>query len=249
METIDNKALIWNQRNQGQGEPYKKYVTDPLILKLCQPIKNKIVLEQGCGNGHLAKKIARAKPKRLILLDYYQGNLQCAKNNLTNCACHLKFIRADLNIKINIPSASVDIVTSSMVLSEIKNFQLAIKDTYRLLKRKGSYIIAVIHPAYILKKYLEEKLTGQKARKIIPTRDYFDSKKSNFILGLETHKIIKAPHFNRTIEDYTNALKKAGFNLEQIYEPQVNQSLLKAAPRFKDDIDCPISLILKVSKS
>jgi ubiquinone/menaquinone biosynthesis C-methylase UbiE len=167
-----------------------------------------VILEQGCGNGHLAKKIVRAKPKKLILLDYYQGNLQCAKNNLTNYGCNLNFIQADLNMKINLPSASVDIVTSSMVLSEIKNFQLAIKETYRLLKRKGSYIIAVIHPAYILKKYLEEKLTGKKARKIIPARNYFDTSKSNFILGLETHKIIEAPHYNRTIENYNQYLEK-----------------------------------------
>lgn len=249
MEITDNKALIWNQRNQGQGEPYKKYVTDPLILKLCQPIKNKVILEQGCGNGHLAKKIVRAKPKKLILLDYFQGNLQCAKNNLANCDCPLKFIRADLNIKINLPSASIDIVTSSMVLSEIMNFRLAIQETYRLLKKNGLYVITVVHPAYTYKNYLQEKLTSRKALKIIPARNYFDSRKSKFILGLETHRIIKAPHYNRTIADYTDALKTAGFNLEQIYEPQINQSLLKAAPRFKDDIDCPISLILKVSKS
>ncbi len=249
MEIKDHKAIIWNRRNQGQGEPYKKFVIDPLILKLCQPVKNKIILEQGCGNGHLAKKMARSQPKELILLDYFQGNLQCAKNNLPSCNSKLKFFQADLNKKIKLKSNSIGIVTSSMVLSEIQNFQLAIQETYRLLKKNGVYIIAIVHPAFTFKKYLQAKLTGQKSRKIIPPRDYFDSRKSNFILGLETHKIIKAPHYNRTIADYTKALKDTGFNLEQIYEPQINKKLLQSAPRFKDDADCPISFILKAIKN
>src|SRR4030042_2967464 len=124
MKITDNKALIWNQRNQGQGEPYKKFIIDPLILKLCQPIKNKIILEQGCGNGHLAKKLAQAHPQKLILLDFFPGNLQCAKINLADCDCKLQFLQADLNKKVRLKSASIDTITSSMVLSEIPNLKL-----------------------------------------------------------------------------------------------------------------------------
>ncbi|MCX6744373.1 MAG: class I SAM-dependent methyltransferase, partial [Candidatus Parcubacteria bacterium] len=207
-----------------------------------------VVLEQGCGNGHLAKKIAQAHPQKLILLDFFPGNLQCAQSNLANANCKLQFLQADLNKKVRLKSASIDIVTSSMVLSEIPNFQLAIKETYRLLKKNGIYVLAVVHPVFTFKKYLQEKLTGEKSKKIIPSRNYFDSRKSDFILGLETHKIIKAPHYNRTIADYTKSLKDAGFNLEQIYEPQINMDLLRSAPRFKADNDCPISFIIKAIK-
>jgi len=248
MNKFDYKAEIWDQRNKGQGEPYKRFVTDPLILRLCQPIKNKVVMDQGCGNGHLAKKICRCKPKKLILLDFFEGNLLCAAKNLEKNKFPIILKRADLNKKISLPPKSVDIVTSSMVLSEILNYQTAIKETYRLLKRNGIYIIALIHPVYNYKKYLTEKLTGQKSKKITPSRNYFDPRKSNFILGLETHSIIKAPHYNRAIQDYADALSKAGFKLWQIYEPQIPKNLLRIAPRFKTDLDCPIALIIKAKK-
>lgn len=246
----DKKAKIWDNRNKSSGEPYKKYVIDPILFKLAGSFKGKVIVDQGCGNGYLALKVAKKLPKKLILVDLFPGNLDFAKRKLYFQKCETKFIQADLNYPSPIMSDSVDIVISSMVLPEIKNYQTVILDTHRILKNNGIYLISLVHPIFVFKKYLEAKFL-KKASKISPPRHYFDNGKSKFILGLDTHKqdLIEAPHYNRTVSDYLNKLTSSGFIIESLLEPKVTPKLLEIAPRFKNDKDCPISLIIKTRKS
>jgi ubiquinone/menaquinone biosynthesis C-methylase UbiE len=245
----DINAEIWDQRNSGEGEAYKRYITDPLIIELAKPICGKVVLEQGCGNGHLARKLARENPAKVVLLDFYEGNLECARRNLESLTSQFMYVQADLNKPLDLESLSIDIVTSSMVLSEIDNLHKAIQETYRILNFGGVYVFTVIHPTYIFKRYLQEKQTGKPNKKVIPARSYFDRERSAFILGVETHAEIRAPHYNRTVQDYIDVLLSAGFSIERILEPELNEELLRVAPRFSEDLDCPISLIVKAAKA
>ena len=245
----DTKAEIWNQRNSGEGEPYKRYVTDPLIIELAKPLQGKVVLEQGCGNGHLAKKLARENPKRVVLVDFYEGNLECARRNLKSIDCQFEYVRADLNNPLDLKSSGFDAVTSSMVLSELCNLSTAVRETHRILNAGGVYVLTVTHPAYVFKRYLQERQTGRPNKKIIPARSYFDRQKSEFILGVETHEEIRAPHYHRTIQDYVDVLLSAGFSIQRVLEPELNRELLRAAPRFEEDLDCPISLVIKAVKN
>lgn len=244
----DKKAKIWNERNRGEGEPYKKFILDSLILELARPLSGKIILEQGCGNGHLAKKIAQENPEKMILLDFFQSNLEFSKENLKDNAGHFEYVQSDLNEKLDLPANSIDLVIASMVLTEIENLENAVGETWRILKPNGIYIFTIIHPCYCFKKYLIEKISGVNDKKITPTRSYFEKGKSDFILGLETHEIIKAPHYNRTIQEYIDALLASKFTIEKMAEPQITPELLREADRFNRDLDCPIALIIKAKK-
>jgi len=175
--------------------------------------------------------------------------LEFARKNLQSIKGQFEYVQADLNNPLNLESLSVDIVTSSMVLSEIDNLHKTIQETYRILNVGGVYIFTVIHPTYVFKRNMQEKQTGKPNKKIIPPRGYFDRERSAFILGVETHAEIRAPHYNRTVQDYIDALLSAGFSIKRILEPELNEELLRIAPRFSEDIDCPISLIVKAVKA
>jgi len=243
----DEKADAWNERNKGQGEPYKRYITDPLLIELSKPY-GKIILEQGCGNGHLAVKLAAEKPAKIILLDLYESNLEHARRNLADIACELEFMQADLTQPLSICSSSIDVVTSSMVLPEIEDLTTPIQETFRVLRSGGIYVLLTVHPAYALKEYLKEQFTGEPSKKIIPSRDYFDGCKREFCFRNREENQIRAPHYNRTIQDYADVLLAAGFQLEKIIEPEITPELLEEAPRFEEEIACPISLIIKARK-
>jgi hypothetical protein len=49
-------AEYWNRRAGDSGEAYKRYVLDPIMLKLVNSFTNKTIFELGCGNGYLAEK-------------------------------------------------------------------------------------------------------------------------------------------------------------------------------------------------
>lgn len=120
----DPLAKIWNERNKDDGEPYKKYVIDPILLGLIGDVNNKTILDQGCGNGCLSKKISALKPDKIVMLDLFPGNLSYAKKNLSPSKTPVETICADLNKKLFIKSEQFDLIVSSMVLSEIKNLKL-----------------------------------------------------------------------------------------------------------------------------
>ncbi len=244
----DKKSEIWNRRNKDGGEPYKRLVTDPIILRLIKPTFGKVVVDGGCGNGHLSKKIAKRKPKKIFLLDYYEGNLKFARKNLIGLKGNFKFIQADFQKSIRLDSEIADYVISSFVLNELENIKKINKETFRILKPGGFYVIAVLHPLYDLTQYLSEKLTGQSSKKLKPTLSYFEKGKSSFVFNPGTIYEITAPNYHRTIEDYFFSLKKIGFVIDQIIEPKINMRLLKNAKRFKSDVIFPISLIIKAIK-
>lgn len=135
----DKIAKIWDERNSGDGEPYKKHVIDPLLLELLRPLKGKTVLDQGCGNGHFAKKLAQKNPSKIILLDLYEGNLEFARKNLSACDGEFEFKQCDLNSPLELKSEIIDCIVSSFVLSEIAELSLAVNETFRILKKDGSF--------------------------------------------------------------------------------------------------------------
>src|SRR5262245_57087646 len=45
-------AEFWNERAGDSGEVYKRFVLDPLMLRLVGSLKKKTIIELGCGNGY-----------------------------------------------------------------------------------------------------------------------------------------------------------------------------------------------------
>jgi ubiquinone/menaquinone biosynthesis C-methylase UbiE len=233
-------AEFWNNRAGNDGEPYKRYVLDPIMLKELGPINGKVILELGCGNGYLAKTFLKQEPKKLILADLSKYNLAYAAEKVNDK--RVETLRMDATRAWNIPSSSLHSIYSNMMLNEVKNIKTPIQEAYRCLKKKGKFIFSVTHPSWDLFNRAQE-LAGKPSSKMNGLRGYFERGFASFMMKNEEERNYYVSHFQRPFSDYFQTLKSTGFEIEGIIEPELNQTLLKHHPRFISYKDHPVGLI------
>lgn len=240
---------FWNQISGARGQTYKKYVIDPEMFKLLGSIKNKVVLDLGCGNGYLGQVFLNKGAKKIILFDVSRANIDHAKKRCSSPKA--EFLCQDGTKEWKIRSKSLDIIFSDMMLNEVKNIKTPIKEAARVLKKGGLFVFAVTHPAWDLFEYAKKKFTG--ASPIIPKAGpYFFRGYNHFIMSTESLKPKKGGeykqsynvgHFQRPIEDYFNTTVQADFTIKKIVEPELTSRLLKNFSGYKEMTEHPIGLI------
>lgn len=248
-------AEFWNERAGAQGEVYKRFVLDPLMFKLAGSLKNKTILELGCGNGYLAPKFIKKNPKGLILVDISKHNLEYAKSRINDK--RITYIEQDATTTWRVKNSSINLVYSNMMLNEVENIKAPIKEAYRILKSKGKFIFSVTHPSWDLFIFAQEK-AGIKSKKIKNLGNYFNRGFAKYIMGADSktnptlskkyNQEFEVEHYQRPLSDYFNSLTEAGFSVKKIIEPEPTKELLQNNPRFKAYKDHPIGLIFDCAK-
>lgn len=111
------------------------------IIKAVEPKKGEKIIDLGCGTGYYLYLLSNL-PLNLSLtgFDYDQKALSEAKTMLADKK--IKFIVGNIH-KMPFKENSFDKVVSSEVLEHLENDNLALKETYRILKKGGSLVISV----------------------------------------------------------------------------------------------------------
>jgi ubiquinone/menaquinone biosynthesis C-methylase UbiE len=248
-------ANYWNERAGDNGEAYKRYVLDPLMFKLVGDFKDKVVLELGCGNGYLAPKLLKQSPKRIIMMDISEHNLEHAKARCNDPK--ISFLLHDATEPWKVGSSNIDIVYSNMMLNEVENIKTPIEEGFRVLRGGGVFVFSVTHPAWDLFVYAQEK-AGLPSKKIKDLGGYFWRGFSKFIMSGDSrnkpelrekyNQEFEVEHYHRPIADYFEQLVQAGFVVNRLLEPELTEELLQNNPRFADYKDNPIGLIFYCTK-
>tara|TARA_B100001093_G_scaffold463492_1_gene479599 strand:- start:4039 stop:4779 length:741 start_codon:yes stop_codon:yes gene_type:complete len=154
---------------------------------LNQNVKDKIVLDYGCGVGSLTEKIAKGQPEKIIGIDI---------SNVTIEKAILKAKEANLDIEYKVDncensslnSNSFDIIFGSGILHHL-NLSLSVKEISRLLKKNGEMIfIEPLGTNPIINLY--RKLTPNSRSK-----DEHPFLKEDFIFLKNTYKDVKVKYY------------------------------------------------------
>lgn len=131
---FDSVAPEWKHlRTEAQGDT--SYM-DELIRYLPSYAD---ILELGCGSGALLERILPRKGKT-IGVDYSEAMLDAARSTLGSLAKGVDFRLGYLE-HLPIGDASVDLTVTCMVLHHLTNPREAIKDTWRVLKPGGEFLV------------------------------------------------------------------------------------------------------------
>lgn len=247
-------AEYWNERAGDNGEVYKQFVLDPLLFHELGGFKGKTVLELGCGNGYLSRKFLEAGVERLTLVDISEYNLEYASQKVDSPK--VTFLLQDATKTWNVAGQSQDIIYSNMMLNEVEDIQAVSLEAHKALKPGGVFAFSVTHPAWDLFMYAQEQV-GVEPRKVRGLGGYFRRGHANFMMSTKDRssghtkkrdESFAVDHYQRPVGDYFRAVKQAGFTVENFIEPELTKEILEAAPRFKDYLDRPISMVLICSK-
>jgi ubiquinone/menaquinone biosynthesis C-methylase UbiE len=126
----DHMDALYNSRN-----PLVRFVHRNRLEKIFLHVRGKKVLDAGCGEGHLLKRLSERKAE-YFGADITDAALKKARERVPNG----KFYKMDL-AKLEFPDETFDCVTCSEVLEHIYLYKDVMKELVRVLKKGGLLII------------------------------------------------------------------------------------------------------------
>ncbi len=103
-------------------------------------IKNKTVLDFGCGTGSLSLFLNRLGAKSIIGVDLIENDIVIARNRLTNEK--IDFMLAKNSNSIELENNSIDVIACFDVMEHIIEYKSIIKEWYRVLRPGGKILIS-----------------------------------------------------------------------------------------------------------
>jgi len=217
----------------------------PTFLKIIGNIKNKKILDLGCGPGNVAYFLAK-KGAKVTGVDQSKGMLSIGIEKEGKLEQGIKYIHSDLTkldkvLKNNTYNGAV----FSFVLHNIhpvKAISKILKQTNKKLKKGSSLCILDPHPCF---EFLHNNTdTTRKAQK----KDI--AYKENFPIKITLYPKRGKPtiieHKHKPLQDYINAIASAGFKIEQIEEVTAPKRLRN---KFKEQYKTPYYIITKAIKT
>ncbi|MEX1014457.1 MAG: class I SAM-dependent methyltransferase [Candidatus Paceibacterota bacterium] len=215
------------------------------LVNLLGDLKDKDVLDAGCGQGYLSNIISK-RGGRVIGIDNSKKLISIAKKKYGFSVDNFEV--ENLKNKLTFDNDYFDVVVCSMVLMDFNPIEKTIKEFYRIMKTKGSLIISLPHPAFFTgklhKTFLDKVMNRVPHYDIKKYKEPF--KKMVEINGLSE----KTPFYHRSIEYYVSLLLKNGFSIKGLEEPVLNKDNENDINNFlKLCMEIPPFLLIKAEKS
>lgn len=136
-----------------------KYQVKSSLLKLV-PMKGKIVLELGCGNGFLGEI---AKERGIVIdygVDFTKELLKYAQGK------YKKVVYGDVEKKLPFKNEMIDIILLPEVIAHLKNKNKSLQEIKRILKPSGYMILTMPDRKYLdIKNKVKILIKGTELRK------------------------------------------------------------------------------------
>lgn len=246
-QNIYDNNNFFNQYEELRKENKNKNANDlieiPNFRKLVPDVKNKSILDLGCGYGENDKYYKEQGAKYVLGTDISSKMLEFAEKNNKIDGIEFKKIAMEDISSIN---QKFDIIISSLAFHYIKDFDKLIEDCYKLLNDNGYLVFSQEHPITTCIKYTEHVKEGH----TIIDDKYFGLFSDYNRSGKRTkewfgEEVIK---YHRNFEEIINTLINKGFIIDKILEPIPSKEAIKNNPKYINQYDRPFFLFVRVKK-
>ena len=168
-------------------------------------LKGRRVLDLGCGDGWLSSLLDKAGA-HVIGIDGSARLLELARERYPQ----LTYVQWDLAQGLPEDLAQVDCVVSTMVLMDIPDLTLLVRDLRRALTEDGQLVFVILHPCFYGYKRHYDATSGEWYRKVT---NYYDPQTWR-VESFGGHN-----HYHRNLTYYTELLRTNGFAITRLFEP------------------------------
>ena len=144
-DTEPGKAYnIWSDIYDKQPDNLMLYLDELIFQELLKSvsIRNKKVLDFGCGTGRHWNKLYNKDPEELIGVDISKGMLDVLKEKYPAASIHL----TRDNLLDTITDHSIDTIISTLTIAHIRDLNEAFATWQRIIKAGGNILISDFHP-------------------------------------------------------------------------------------------------------
>jgi ubiquinone/menaquinone biosynthesis C-methylase UbiE len=259
-EQWDEAAEPWVDFVREGKDFYRDEMNNPAFFKLIGNVKGQKILDLACGEGFNTRILAR-KGAKVVGVDFSQRLIEFARQQEKKEKLGIDYFVTDAtNLKM-FPSSHFDVVTCFMALMDIENYQTAIRETARVLRRDDRYIFSIVHPCFEwgdvtpsgqrLGEWKYEEETQDFTRRALHyeiTKYFGKVKLESFWDMKRLKKPFVTTSFHRTLTDYVQALFESGLLIRRLVEPRPTMEGVSEHPQLRKHRKIPQSIIIESIK-
>jgi 2-polyprenyl-3-methyl-5-hydroxy-6-metoxy-1,4-benzoquinol methylase len=226
-----------------EGDPNRVVLLNPALFQILPDVAGKRVLDAGCGEGYLSRKLARLGA-RVTGVDYSQEQLAIAQER-TDPQLGIEYRHGNCEHLDILDPGSFDVVVSNMVLMDLADHQAALKGFGRVLVEGGILVFSISHPCFAAPGHGWVR-DGDGNKLHWKVDRYFSEGPYEQPMPPGTeHKLLL---YHRTLSNYVRTLIHTGFELLDVVEPKPAEEMLARYPRFRDDLRMTHFIVFKAQK-
>jgi SAM-dependent methyltransferase len=233
----ERNAEFWIRIIREQLDPFRTELTDAAVLKALGPCRGRTVLDAGCGEGYLTRRLA-GQGATAVGVDRSAGLIAAAAAAGGRPPGRVRFLRGDLR-SLPLGDGRFDAVLCNHSLNELRTPQPAFSEFARVLKPGGRLVVLMLHPCF----YGGRDRSGR--RQDLETDLYFTPRRVEQpfnVSGLTSPA--PAVIWLRPLESYFALLAESGFCVDGLWEPRPPRRLMAEA-WWRENFRKPLFLILR----
>lgn len=211
-DTISDFYVDFVAQNVNQPDSTLSIATRTL-LSVVGPVEHKIVCDLGCGEGHLARLMAK-QGAQVTGIDISAKLL--ARGCAQNASEQIIFVQDDAQTLASCDAQMFDLVVSNLALMDIPDLQATYAAVYRVLRPKGRFVFSITHPCFqsphmVVEPGTDNSRVACRISQYVEEGIWYSANQAGVRGQVGAH--------HRILTTYVNSLIKSGFTLEQIEEP------------------------------
>ncbi len=214
----------------------------PTILSMMPKVKDKKILDLGCGDGRIDEVLVKSGAKQIYGIDISNNMIKLARDrNLENCKFEL--LPMEEISKIN---EKFDIVYSSLAFHYVEDLDSLLGDIYALLNKDGILLFSMESPLNTAT-IIEDKDVDNKV--VVNDKSYYlFSDYCNEGERKVYWQDIYLTKYHRTYATVISLLIKNNFEILEVRDSVVSKQTIKLNPKFKNQLDKPYFTFFKLKK-
>lgn len=212
----------------------------PAFRALLPELRNKTVLDLGCGFGWHCRYARAQQARSVVGIDLSENMLTQARASTNDpaIAYHRRAIEA-----IDFPPQTFDVVVSSLALHYVEHLALVCQRVHHCLVHNGAFVLSVEHPIFSALA-TQDWYHGQHGERLHWPVDHYQDEGPRLARFLG-HEVAK---YHRTVATYVNALLNAGFTITGLAEPRPTPEMLEKRPEMHDEMRRPMFLVIAATR-
>lgn len=236
--TYDANAEFWIEIIRNHRDKYREDLTNTAVLNAIGATRGLAVLDAGCGEGYLSRKLAQ-EGAIVTGIDSSAELIKAARTHELTDKLPTSF---DVGTVDSLPydAGSFDLVLCNHLMNDLQDPAQALKEFARVLRDRGRVVILMLHPCF----YNNHAERGQPENNL-PTSSYFQNRRvvQNFVVdGLQSP--VANTSWLRPLESYAGALRESGFVITRLTEPHPSQQMIQKDEWWRTGFSRPLFMLL-----
>lgn len=232
-------AAFWIEVVRDRMDPVQVELTDPALLRLIGEPAGLVILDAGCGEGHLVRRLTADGARHVHGVDTCAEFIAAARAHPEHRPETASFHHADV-AALPLADSSVDLVVANRLPNGIRRPEERFREFARVLKPSGRLILLGMHPCFYVPR------AERAAANEFGVETYLGGRtvEQRFQVA---GRVSPAASVQRlySLEAYVGMIVGAGFVITQLCEPHPTDQQRQENPCWDENFVRPLFLLLE----